>query len=77
MDVRDSKLSELIKKPITIDPNATLMKAREVLLKNMKEVKKLTSVTEKIKKELRQKLVIWPCPYLCVCDCSYYYMQVR
>ena len=34
MDVKDSKLSELIKKPITVDPNATLMKAREILLKN-------------------------------------------
>jgi len=34
MDVKDSKLSELIKKPITVGPNATLMKAREILLKN-------------------------------------------
>ena len=34
MDVRDSKLSGLIKKPITVNPDTTLMKAREILLKN-------------------------------------------
>ena len=45
MDVRDSKLSELIKKPITIDPNATLMKAREVLLKN--KIKRVIVVTKR------------------------------
>ncbi|MFQ5476389.1 MAG: CBS domain-containing protein [Nitrosopumilus sp.] len=34
MDVKDSKLVDLIKKPITVGPNATLMKTREILLKN-------------------------------------------
>ena len=34
MDVKSSKLSELIKKPITVGPNTTLMKTREILLKN-------------------------------------------
>ena len=34
MDIKNSKLSELIKKPITVSPNTTLMKTREILLKN-------------------------------------------
>lgn len=34
MDVRNLKLSEFISKPITVNPNTTLMKTREVLLKN-------------------------------------------
>jgi len=34
VDVRNLKLSEFISKPITVNPNTTLMKTREVLLKN-------------------------------------------
>ncbi len=34
MNVRDLKLSELITKPITVDPNTSLMKARESILKH-------------------------------------------
>jgi CBS domain-containing protein len=34
MNAKNSKLSELIKKPITVGPNTTLMKAREILLEN-------------------------------------------
>ena len=34
MDVKNIKLSELISKPITVNPNTTLLKIREVLLKN-------------------------------------------
>ncbi len=34
MDPKNSKLSELIKKPITVGPNTTLMKTREILLEN-------------------------------------------
>ena len=34
MDVKDLKLSEFISKPITVSPNTTLMKTREILLKN-------------------------------------------
>ena len=34
MDVKDLRLSEFISKPITVSPNATLMKTREILLKN-------------------------------------------
>ena len=34
MNAKNSKLSELIKKPITVGPNTTLMKARGILLEN-------------------------------------------
>ena len=34
VDVRDWKLSKIITKPITVNPNTTLMKIREILLKN-------------------------------------------
>jgi CBS domain-containing protein len=34
MDAKNSKLSELIKKPITVGPNTTLMKIRAILLEN-------------------------------------------
>ena len=34
MNVKNSKLSELIKKPITVSPNTTLMKVREILLEH-------------------------------------------
>jgi CBS domain-containing protein len=34
MDIKNSKLSELIKKSITVGPNTTLMKTREILLDN-------------------------------------------
>lgn len=34
MDVKNSKLSELIKKPTTVGPNTTLMKIRGILLEN-------------------------------------------
>jgi CBS domain-containing protein len=34
MDVKNLKLSELISKPITVNPNTTLMKVRESILKN-------------------------------------------
>ena len=34
MDVKDLRLSEFISKPITVSPNTTLMKTREILLKN-------------------------------------------
>ena len=45
MDIRNSKLSELIKKPITVDPNATLMKTREILLK--KKIKRVIVVDKR------------------------------
>ena len=34
MNAKNSKLSELTKKPITVGPSTTLMKTREVLLEN-------------------------------------------
>jgi len=34
MDAKNSKLSKLIKKPITVGPKTTLMKIREILLEN-------------------------------------------
>jgi CBS domain-containing protein len=34
MDVKNSKLSKLIKKPITVSPKTTLIKIREILLEN-------------------------------------------
>jgi CBS domain-containing protein len=34
MDVKNSKLSKLIKKPITVGPKTTLIKIREILLEN-------------------------------------------
>ncbi len=34
MDAKNSKLSELIKRPITVSPNATLLKTREILLEH-------------------------------------------
>ncbi|QLH07921.1 inosine-5-monophosphate dehydrogenase [Nitrosopumilus ureiphilus] len=45
MDVKNIKLSELITKPITINPNATLLKTREHLLKN--KVKRVIVVDKK------------------------------
>ena len=46
MEVKNLKLSKLITKPITVSPNTSLMKAREVLLKH--KVKRVI-VTEKNK----------------------------
>ena len=34
MDAKNSKLSELIKRPITVSPNTTLLKTREILLEH-------------------------------------------
>ena len=34
MDARNLKLSELIKSPITVSPNTTLLKTREILLEH-------------------------------------------
>ena len=34
MNTKNSKLSKLIKKPITVSPNTTLLKTREILLEN-------------------------------------------
>ncbi len=34
MNAKNSKLSKLIKKPITVGPKTTLMKIREILLEN-------------------------------------------
>ena len=45
MDAQKSKLSELINKPITVGPNATLMKTREILLKN--KIKRVVVVDKK------------------------------
>ena len=45
MDAQKSKLSELINKPITVDPNTTLMKTREILLKN--KIKRVVVVDKK------------------------------
>ncbi len=45
MDAQKSKLSELINKPITVGPNKTLMKTREILLKN--KVKRVVVVDKK------------------------------
>ncbi|MCV0367760.1 MAG: CBS domain-containing protein [Nitrosopumilus sp.] len=46
MDVKNIKLSELITKPITVNPNSTLLKTRESLLKN--KVKRVVIVDKKI-----------------------------
>ena len=46
MDVKNLKLSELISKPITVNPNTTLMKVREILLKN--KVKRVIILDKKI-----------------------------
>lgn len=45
MDVKKTNLSELITKPITVSPNTTLLKTREVLLKN--KVKRVIIVDKK------------------------------
>lgn len=45
MDVKKINLSELITKPITVNPNTTLLKTREVLLKN--KVKRVVIVDKK------------------------------
>ncbi|MCA9828807.1 MAG: CBS domain-containing protein, partial [Nitrosopumilus sp.] len=46
MDVKNLKLSDLISKPITVNPNTTLMKVREILLKN--KVKRVIILEKKI-----------------------------
>ena len=45
MDARNLKLAEFIKKPITVGPSATLMKTREILLKN--KIKRVVIVDKK------------------------------
>ena len=45
MDVKNLKLSEIIKKPITVSPNATLMKTRATLLE--KRVKRVIVIDKK------------------------------
>jgi len=45
MDVKNLKLSELITKPITVNPNTTLMKTRESILKN--KVKRVIVIDKK------------------------------
>ena len=45
LDVKKIKLSELITKPITVNPNTTLLKTRESLLKN--KVKRIVIVDKK------------------------------
>ncbi|MCV0410169.1 CBS domain-containing protein [Nitrosopumilus sp.] len=45
MDVKNIKLSELITRPITVNPNSTLLKTRESLLKN--KVKRVVIVDKK------------------------------
>jgi len=46
VDVKNLKLSELISKPITVNPNTTLVKAREILLKN--KVKRVIILDKKM-----------------------------
>ena len=46
MNVKDSKLSKLLIKPITVTPNSTLVKIRESILKN--RVKRVVVVDKKI-----------------------------
>ncbi|MHA7647516.1 CBS domain-containing protein [Nitrosopumilus sp. S4] len=46
MDFKDSKISELITFPITVGPNTSLLKTREILLKN--KVKRVVIVEKKI-----------------------------
>jgi len=46
MDVKNLKLFELISKPITVNPSTTLMKTREILLKN--KVKRVVILDKKI-----------------------------
>jgi len=46
VDIKNLKLSELISKPITVNPNTTLMKAREILLKN--KINRVVIVDKKI-----------------------------
>ena len=45
MDIRDLELSEFITKPITVNPNTSLLKTREILLKN--KVKRVIVVEKK------------------------------
>ncbi|MFQ5782465.1 MAG: CBS domain-containing protein [Nitrosopumilus sp.] len=45
MDARNLKLSELVKKPITVGPNTTLLKTREILLE--KKIKRVIVVDKK------------------------------
>ncbi|KAF6244618.1 CBS domain-containing protein [Nitrosopumilus sp. b2] len=45
MNLKDSKLTKLLTKPITVGPNATLVKVRESLLKN--KVKRIVVVDKK------------------------------
>jgi len=45
MDAKNLKLSEFIKKPITVVPNTTLMKTREILLEN--KIKRVIIVDKK------------------------------
>ena len=45
MDAKNLKLSEFIKKPITVGPNTTLMKTREILLEN--KIKRVIIVDKK------------------------------
>ncbi|MDH5463131.1 MAG: CBS domain-containing protein [Nitrosopumilus sp.] len=46
MDVKNLKLSELISKPVMVNPNMTLIKVREILLKN--KVKRVIILDKKI-----------------------------
>jgi len=46
VDIKNLKLSELISKPITVNPNTTLLKVREILLKN--KVKRVIILEKKI-----------------------------
>ena len=45
MDAKKSKLSELIRKPITVGPNTSLVKTREILLEN--KIKRVVIVEKK------------------------------
>ncbi len=45
MDLKNLKLSKLIKKPITVTPNTILTKIREILLKN--KIKRVIVVDKK------------------------------
>ncbi len=46
MNAKNIKLSELVKKPITVSPNTTLMKTREILLE--KKIKRIIVVNKRI-----------------------------
>jgi Predicted signal-transduction protein containing cAMP-binding and CBS domains len=63
MDVKKLKLSELMTKPITVNPDTTLMKVRESILKHKTKrvivVNKNSPVGVITEKDLAKKFINW------------------